>query len=182
MRVMDDPELKQQAADAATYLCQVIEQMDLETGREYVNWLVRSADCMRTAPGFSPMNLVRYQLGDVIYVDFGFNVGSELRGPHWAVVIERNSRANPCVIVVPFGSRKPSPDGSPRPRRSGEVFLGDIGLGGSTVAKVDQIRVISKQRIIRPRHRSQQAHALCACQLRLLDEALRHLLAGSRQM
>ncbi|MGR5970055.1 type II toxin-antitoxin system PemK/MazF family toxin [Bacillus paranthracis] len=42
----------------------------------------------------------------VVHVDFGFNVGAEYGGFHWAVVIQNDNKAAHTIVVVPLSSLK----------------------------------------------------------------------------
>lgn len=56
---------------------------------------------------FEPRNLKTYERGDIIKVNLGFNVGSELGGLHYCVVIDKkNNRNSPVVTVIPLSSQK----------------------------------------------------------------------------
>ena len=56
---------------------------------------------------FNPINLKTYERGDIIKVNLGFNVGSELGGLHYCVVIDKkNNRNSPVVTVIPLSSQK----------------------------------------------------------------------------
>ena len=48
-----------------------------------------------------------YELGDVILVDLGYNVGNEYGGAHFCVVMKKTKRADRGVIVVPLTSSIP---------------------------------------------------------------------------
>ncbi|OPJ63661.1 type II toxin-antitoxin system PemK/MazF family toxin [Clostridium chromiireducens] len=56
---------------------------------------------------FSPKKLKEYARGDVIKVNFGFNIGNEEGGLHYALVIDNdNSQASGVVTVVPLSTEK----------------------------------------------------------------------------
>lgn len=56
---------------------------------------------------FTPKKLKRYERGDIIKVNFGFNVGDEHGGMHYAVVLDNNNFVNSGIItVVPLVSKK----------------------------------------------------------------------------
>lgn len=56
---------------------------------------------------FQPNKLIRYVRGDIIKVDFGFRIGSELGGLHYCVVIDNYNSINANTItVVPLSSVK----------------------------------------------------------------------------
>lgn len=54
---------------------------------------------------FDSTRLLRYRRGSVIRVNFGFNVGKELGGMHFAVVIDNDNKRNADVLtVIPLSS------------------------------------------------------------------------------
>ena len=56
---------------------------------------------------FDPCKNISYRRGDIVKVNFGFNIGAELGGVHYAVVIDnKNDRASNTVTVIPMSSIK----------------------------------------------------------------------------
>lgn len=54
---------------------------------------------------FDSTKLMRYNRGNVLRVNFGFNVGKELGGLHLAVVLDNDNKRNADVItVIPLSS------------------------------------------------------------------------------
>jgi len=106
---------------------------------------------------FDPKKLVYYKRGDIVLADFGYNVGSELGGKHYAIVIENdNSKANNTVVVIPISSIDPN---RTKPLHKSEVYLGKI-IPNSPVesyAMPLQIRPISKLRIIKPKTKNDKS-------------------------
>lgn len=87
----------------------------------------------------------RYDRGDVVWVDFGFPVGSELQGVHPAIIIGWNdTKGRSTATVIPLTSRRARPG-------QAEVDLGYI-LGSETrsTALVHQVRSVSKLRFLGP--------------------------------
>lgn len=101
---------------------------------------------------FNPAGNRKYNKGDLVDVNFGFRVGSEHGGRHWAVVIENNNaRSDNTVIVVPLSSLDENE--SEKDLSSNDVYLGVIPNfinQERAYAKVNQICAISKIRIISP--------------------------------
>ncbi|MCI6637396.1 MAG: type II toxin-antitoxin system PemK/MazF family toxin [Lachnospiraceae bacterium] len=68
-------------------------------------WLEEFSKYISQEESFDPGRLIRYSRGDVIRVNFGFRVGSEFGGLHFAVVVEKgNARSSKVVTVVPLSS------------------------------------------------------------------------------
>ncbi|MFM1581495.1 type II toxin-antitoxin system PemK/MazF family toxin [Helcococcus bovis] len=60
---------------------------------------------------FDSKRLVRYKKGTILKVNFGFNVGSELGGLHYCVVLEKNNPLSSSVVTVaPLTSLKEKVD------------------------------------------------------------------------
>ena len=57
---------------------------------------------------FKPNKLKEYKRGDIIKVNFGFNLGNEEGGLHYALVVENgNSQSSGVVTVIPLSTEKP---------------------------------------------------------------------------
>lgn len=67
--------------------------------KEYKQYLLREKK-------FNPKFLKSYQRGDLISVNFGFNIGSEFGGRHYAVVIEDSPRSSDTLTLIPLRSKK----------------------------------------------------------------------------
>lgn len=52
-------------------------------------WLQSYAEFIRFEEKFNPSKLLAYTRGDIIRVNFGFRVGAELGGLHYAVVLDK---------------------------------------------------------------------------------------------
>ena len=84
--------------------------------REYVSYIKKERD-------FDYTRLQNYKRGDILKVNFGFRIGSELGGLHYCVVIDnRTYQKSTTLTVVPLTSLKERTDISKLPKTS--VFLG----------------------------------------------------------
>lgn len=73
---------------------------------------------------FNPSNTKKYKRGEIIKAHFGFRIGSEEGGLHYAVVIEKdNPRSSDTVTVIPLTSVKNNTDVTKL--RYGQVYLGN---------------------------------------------------------
>lgn len=106
---------------------------------------------------FDSSKLMTYKRGDIVHVNFGFNVHNELGGSHYAIVVEvDNAPTSGCVTVVPLRSEDTEEEALNNMHEKTEVYLGSgivcFGNGQNkyTVAKVNQIRAIDKMRILKP--------------------------------
>ena len=68
-------------------------------------WLENYVEYIRREENFVPAHLKRYERGDIIKVNFGFNIGSEYGGLHYAIVLDKvNAKNSPVITVVPLTS------------------------------------------------------------------------------
>ena len=68
-------------------------------------WLKTYTKYLRREDSFDPHSVPNYKRGSIIQVDFGYRIGSELGGLHYAVVINKVSNYNSDVLmVVPLSS------------------------------------------------------------------------------
>ena len=86
-------------------------EIDNNTNIKKVNlisyWLKDYIKYIKDEKNFNPTNLKTYERGDIIKVNLGFNIGSEMGGLHYCVVIDKkNNRNSPVVTVIPLSSQK----------------------------------------------------------------------------
>lgn len=68
-------------------------------------WLEEFSKYIEQEEDFDPGRIIRYKRGNVIRVNFGFRVGAEFGGLHYAVVIEnKNDHKSKVITVVPLSS------------------------------------------------------------------------------
>lgn len=85
-------------------------------------WLKDYANMLRFEESFDPKKNIRYTRGDIVKVNFGFRVGSEFGGLHYAVIFDKhNERNSPVVTVIPLTSN--NEDGSKL--KGANVDIGD---------------------------------------------------------
>lgn len=83
-------------------------------------WINSFATYIDYETAFNPKKLLSYKRGDIIRVNFGFRVGAEFGGLHYAVVLDKNSHHNSNTItVIPLTSFKPEK----------EIYDRDLFLG-----------------------------------------------------
>lgn len=70
-------------------------------------WVKTYVQYIRKEDSFSPESVFKLKRGSVVRVEFGYRVGRELGGRHYAVVLDtENSIHRNTVTVVPLGSWK----------------------------------------------------------------------------
>lgn len=68
-------------------------------------WLKTFCDYVEFEEKFEPKKLISYSRGDIIRVNFGFRIGKELGGLHFAVVLDNDNKQSADVLtVVPLSS------------------------------------------------------------------------------
>ena len=114
------------------------------------DWLVKWGLYLQNELNFTTKNLKAYKQREIILVDFGFNVGGEFGGRHYAVVLEKNNNPTSSVILV-------APITSYETERGCHPTNVDLGVGainghdkGAAVV-MNQVRYVSKMRIEKPK-------------------------------
>lgn len=76
----------------------------------FVYWLNDYIEYIKQEHIFNPAFNITYKRGQIIFVNFGFRIGSELGGNHYAVVLDvKNSKQSKTLLVVPLKSKKEKP-------------------------------------------------------------------------
>lgn len=109
-------------------------------------WLYKESNIYLTEIQGLRKQYLKYKRGQVIKVDFGVNIGSELSHTHFAIVLNNDdSTKNDNITVLPLTSKK----GYKR------IDLGSLikditgsKYDNSTYGIVTQIKTISKERIL----------------------------------
>lgn len=140
-------------------LTNVINDLDVDIRIKVSQWLSSWIYYLGTEKDFDSNKLMTYKRGDIVHVNFGFNVHNELGGMHYAVVVENdNPSSNGTVMVVPLKSADSEKEALSELHDKTEVYLGKgiviMGQGKDkyTIAKVNQMRAIDKMRILKPRN------------------------------
>lgn len=72
------------------------------------SWLQQYVEFISFEDKFNPTQNISYRRGNVVKVNLGFNIGSELGGPHYAIVIDKhNKHSANTITVIPLVSAKP---------------------------------------------------------------------------
>lgn len=73
----------------------------------FVYWLNDYIEYIKAEATFKPEMNMNYKRGQIVFVNFGFRIGNELGGNHYAVVLDvKNSKSNRTITVVPLKSQK----------------------------------------------------------------------------
>ena len=164
--------------NALLQLNRAIKQKATKKQGILTEWLIKWSKFLIREDKFSPQYLPYYKRGDIVYADFGFNIGTEYGGIHYAVVMEcNNNKKNGNVIVVPLTSLDKGKKIEDIP--SVDVYIGDNVIewtDSATVAKPNQIRAISKMRISKPTKPHDKTARLTGEQLALIENKLKEMI------
>lgn len=84
-------------------------QKFLDKAKLVAYWVREYTAFLRREDSFSPQSVPRLKRGTVVVVDFGFRIGKEFGGRHFAVVIDNDNKLHsPIATVVPLFSLKPT--------------------------------------------------------------------------
>lgn len=84
-------------------------------------WLRDYKNYLKNESQFTPNYLPSFQRGNIVNVNLGFNLGSELGGLHYGIVLADSPRNNPNIVIAPLTSVK---KGKEKLHKS-ELFLGE---------------------------------------------------------
>lgn len=74
-------------------------------------WIKDYANFINFEEAFNPTKNIAYKRGNVVKLNFGFNVGSEYGGLHYGIVLDnKNDHNSPVLTVIPLTSIKNSKD------------------------------------------------------------------------
>lgn len=158
---------------SVTRLFDEFDNDSLRQEKDYKNlsdWIQRYCYHILQEKKFDSSRNCSYKRGQVINVEFGFGLGNEFGGIHYAIVIENTPklRGKGCLTIIPLCSMKDRWNKNSMPKDM--VFLGcEISdkireknrikpfkhgipsLNEESVALVGQITTISKMRIRNPK-------------------------------
>lgn len=88
-----------------------IELMEFKKSHLLSYWVEDFSEYHDGEKTFSPKSLKHFKRGDIIKVNLGFNIGKELGGLHYCVVINNNDNFNSYNLnVIPLSSAKENKD------------------------------------------------------------------------
>lgn len=113
-KIMTTDELRRHIAEALGELDGLLNswkdspnEIDRKRAQILSYWIKTYTGMIRRESEFNPASLPRLTRRQIVNVDFGFRVGSELGGLHYAVVMDKKNSVNgDTVTVVPLGSLK----------------------------------------------------------------------------
>ncbi len=124
------------------------------------NWLEKESTIFKNEVNRKIFNKPNFKKGEIIKVDFGVNLGSELSHTHFAIVLNNDNNSVDNITVVPLTSK-------PGYKRFclGKLLLpfNDKKYNKNTYALITQIKTISNNRVFKDNIR-------CYCNKKLLKE------------
>lgn len=131
----------------------------------FIDWLPLHNKFLRDEHSYDYSKHIVYKRKMVIPVQFGFGVGAEYGGFHWAVVIQNDNKSARTVVVVPLSSLKEG-----QKTHFKDAYLGKIAeLNDNEVeALVGQVTTISKMRI----EIGKDIHSLTNEQMDIIDQKI----------
>lgn len=99
-------------------------------------WLKDYAQMINFEEKFDPTRNIAYKRGDIVKLNFGFNIGSEYGGLHYGIVIDnKNAHNSPTVTVIPLTSIKASKSIHENSVELGNEIYKSLKLKYDTIAK-----------------------------------------------
>lgn len=138
---MERTGLSEHCKDAIADLSSLLEHL-IQSGIEKMTkramliayWLKTYVKYLRREDDFSSESVFRLKRGAVVCVEFGYRIGRELGGRHYAVVLDANNSIHSnTVTVVPLGSKKES--------SKDDVYnaILEDGIYGTVIHKLDAL-------------------------------------------
>ena len=75
------------------------------TPKDYLEWIDKKTKIIINSPEFIEKSKECIIRGDVVWVEFGFNIGEEFSGRHPAVVLKNGGKT---LLVLPITSKQPT--------------------------------------------------------------------------
>ena len=75
------------------------------TPKDYLEWVDKKTKIILNSPEFIEKSKECIIRGDVVWVEFGFNIGEEFSGRHPAVVLKNGGKT---LLVLPITSKQPT--------------------------------------------------------------------------
>lgn len=75
------------------------------TPKDYLEWISKKTKIIMDSPEFLQKSKECIVRGDVVWVEFGFNIGEEFSGRHPAIVMKNGGKT---LLVIPITSKQPT--------------------------------------------------------------------------
>ncbi len=160
---MTPSELSEHIQSAISQLHDTLNALQMSNNPPFIKramllgyWIKTYVRYLRHEDSFSPHSVYRLKRGSVISVEFGYRVGRELGGIHYAIVLDvNNSIHTNTVTVVPLNSQKPSYENNPY-----YVPLED-GIFAPMMSKLDALTEDARKAIAKAAEMDKQKPGSC---------------------
>ena len=100
----------QELEDYLQHLQQIGDQENKRSDK-IAQWIENWVKYLKIEQVFNPRSITALKRGSIVYADFGFNVGREYGGLHYAIVLNKiDARSNHLLHVLPLTSVKETTD------------------------------------------------------------------------
>lgn len=90
-----------------TNLAKSEEKHDLKRASLLSYWIDSYTEYIKKEKTFNVEKLPKYHRGDILKINFGYRIGNELGGLHYAIVLDNNnSKKSGVITVIPLVSQK----------------------------------------------------------------------------
>lgn len=170
--VRDNPDLLRAMNEVTSTMKHIIGRMGEKRGELLLDWLKVQNSYWAWEEDFDPTRLKKYNRSEIVFVNLGFNVGSEVGGFRYGVVMDDNAKSNPIVNLIPLSTLED--DETVDDLHPDEIYLGKIpGLNDKRAFAIpNQFRPVSKLRVYKPRKASETLGKLTSDQMDSLDSKL----------
>jgi mRNA-degrading endonuclease toxin of MazEF toxin-antitoxin module len=164
--------------DTLNQLREALNKLPTKKQKLITDWIIRLCHYIGFEDAFRPERVPRYRRGDIVYVDFGLNIGNEYGGVHYAAVLEANNhKKSGNIIVIPLTSLDAD-------KTKDDIHAADLFLGCgiipwtpyATIAKPAQVRAVSKMRIIKPLKKDDKRARLNDEYLEMIEDRLKQII------
>lgn len=126
-----------------TFISNEVREWEHKRAKIFLDWLHKKLIFAQREKTYNPLEDNYYKRKDIVHVDFGFNVGSEIGGERFAIILWAPQKSK-NVTVIPITSEKIGSRHDPNIH----VCLGELIEDGIVNwAKIEQIRCVSKMRV-----------------------------------
>ncbi len=129
-------------------------------------WLKEYVNLIEFEESFIPAKNIAYKRGNIVKLNFGFNIGSEYGGLHYGIVIDNNNHHNsPVLTVIPLTSTK---------KNDKPVHPNNVNLGNEIYRllklKFDTIQKSAKEELIEIKETLDSLKRLSIMSTKAIDE------------
>lgn len=128
--------------------CIIRDEEHLKKANLLSYWIKNYIDYIEREENFNSFNLKHYKRGDVIKANLGFNIGNELGGLHYCVVLDViNAKSYSTLTIIPLSSSKPNKKiHNTSVSLGNELAISIINKARNLLNSIDKDKVISYEK------------------------------------